>query len=123
MVVISRYHVTPFQKSPILLTREIILLGIVLALAHTLDGVLTMMGIGQFGVRIEGNVFLRSLMTDCDPFHVLAFTKIGAILAVLALAFFSTRVRWIGKAMALVCGISLGSAVIPWLYVAGRYLL
>ncbi len=113
-------EVLPLRSS--LFSQETINLGILLAIAQTLDAILTMTGVAHFGTNIEANTFLQSLMHHFDPYLVLASIKMGAIAIVITLVYISHHVWWICKAMGFVSGLYLGSAILPWLYVFFRHL-
>ena len=105
------------------ISRQMILIGIMLAIAQTLDAILTMIGIQRFGVRIEANAVLQSLMTHFDPYQLLAVLKSMAILVVITLVQLSPRVLWLATAMPLIGGVYLGSTVVPWLYIVFRFVV
>jgi len=90
------------------------LLGLLLILLQLADGVLTAMGMAQFGLNAEGNVLLQSLMHRIGYIPALVFAKGLAVLVVCTLCVLSNRIAWIGSAMKVVIGIYFFAAVLPW---------
>jgi hypothetical protein len=96
---------------------EVRFLGIALCWMQVFDGVLTAIGVEQWGIRSEGNPLLRSAMNELGHSTALLIAKLIAILLVIFVCFYATRFGWIKKALVLVNGIYLYVAVLPWLIV------
>ncbi|MDC0357345.1 DUF5658 family protein [Oligoflexia bacterium] len=94
--------------------KEVIILGIVLAVLQILDGILTGIGIYHFGTSAEGNLVLKSLMDQIGYAPALILIKSLAILIVAALCYLSSIVAWLKSALKAVIFIYLGAAIIPW---------
>ncbi|MCB0324848.1 MAG: hypothetical protein KDD69_14795 [Bdellovibrionales bacterium] len=92
-------------------------LGAFLAVLQALDGVLTSMGVSRFGVAIEGNPFIRSLMEELGHVTALGLVKALAILIIVALTIFARRLPWINNAMGAIGCVYLFAAIIPWTYI------
>jgi len=88
-----------------------------LILMQIMDGVLTSIGISRFGVSMEGNPFLRSLMANFGHIPTLTIVKLIAVAMVVLLACVAEKLSWGRKAMEVLCGIYLFGAVIPWTYI------
>jgi len=103
--------------------REIILLSIFLSVLQAADGVLTAIGVEYFGLRMEGNVLLRSAMESFGHIEALALVKLFSISFVIGLAFLHKKVRWVKNALGLICCIYIFAAIIPWTYYISKHLL
>jgi len=103
--------------NPQLPARGVFATGMFLALLQILDGMLTNMGINQFGVSIEGNPMLRSMMLEYGHVPTLAVVKIISIILVLTLTVYSGRIPWVKNALGAVTGIYLVAAIAPWTYI------
>lgn len=88
-----------------------------LILLQAADGVLTHLGVSRYGVGVEGNPFLRSLMLQFGNVPTLGFIKLTAILFILALSYYARRLPWINNAMGAISCVYLFAAVLPWTYV------
>jgi len=95
-------------------SREIIILGIILAFLQILDGVLTGIGMYHFGTTAEGNLMLQSLMNSIGYLPALLITKVAAMFIIGALCFMSMKVAWLDRALRAIIFIYLGAAIIPW---------
>ncbi|RIL12030.1 MAG: hypothetical protein DCC75_01220 [Proteobacteria bacterium] len=91
-------------------------LGLLLAVLQLADGLLTYVGLNIYGIHLEGNAFLRSLMHVYGTFPVLFFTKLFALGCVAWLTILAHDRRWIRPAIAFVSGIYITAAIIPWSY-------
>lgn len=99
------------------ITKEIVTLGLLLALLQLIDGMLTILGIGRFGIEAEGNPILRNSMFILGPVATLAFSKCVACGFIACLCWWSSKVCWISAALkGLICVYSL-AAVVPWIYI------
>ena len=96
------------------ITKEVLILGGILAFLQILDGVLTSIGVQQWGIHAEGNLFLRNLMVCVGHLPALIIAKSVAIGVIGGLCYCSTRVKWISTAFRLVICIYLIAAIIPW---------
>jgi len=97
-------------------TRNVLLLGISLCVLQTLDGLLTMIGISRFGIAVEGNPLLQSLMLEYGEATTLAITKIVAIAVVIMLTLMAKRIPWIKNALGALTCVYFFAAVLPWTY-------
>jgi hypothetical protein len=89
-----------------------LVLGI-FVVTQLLDGVLTYWGVSRFGVELEFNTYLASLMTAIGPGSALIAAKGLAVFCGFVL-FATTSFR----VLAIATGWCLGFAVIPWLALA-----
>ena len=97
-------------------SKDFLFFGIFLASLQLFDGVLTAMGIQRFTTHAEGNPMLRYFMHRYGPQETLFAVKAFAIACVALMTLFAARSRWIKNTMKLLCGIYLGAAILPWLY-------
>lgn len=88
-----------------------------LILLQAADGILTSMGVSRYGVSVEGNPFLRALMTQFGNIPTLGFVKLMAIFFILALSYYARKLPWIHNAMGAISCVYLFAAVLPWTYV------
>lgn len=95
-------------------SREVIIVALILAVLQVLDGVLTGIGVYQFGVSMEGNILLRSLMESIGAIPALVLAKVVAICVVISLAFLSSVVVWVNTALRAMVALYLIAAIIPW---------
>ena len=102
------------EESAIRFTREVLILGGILALLQVMDGVLTAIGVGHFGHASEANLAIRYLMDLWGHIPALVVVKGFAICVVGALIFLSRHVAWIPQAMKAVIALYMGAAIIPW---------
>jgi hypothetical protein len=93
------------------------ILSLTLICIQILDGIFTNLGIAQYGVGIEGNPLLQSLMLKYDYTLVLASTKIIAILIILGITYSAKYIDWIHYAMFTIIGVYLSAAIVPWTYI------
>ena len=98
------------------LSKKAFQLGIMLALLQVADGSLTYAGLGIYGLHMEGNAFLRSLMSVYGTFPVLVVAKLFALACVVWLTVLSHEKRWIRPAIGFMSGVYLAAAIIPWAY-------
>jgi hypothetical protein len=96
---------------------EIIALGLILALLQVFDGILTGIGMSQFGTSMEGNMLLRSLMGVMGYIPALVIVKGASILLVGVLCLHAPKVSWLKPAFIGVIALYLCMAVIPWTYI------
>jgi len=94
--------------------RTVIILGLTLAVLQILDGILTAIGIQNFGTTAEGNWFLKTLMEQIGYGPALWLTKSIAIIIITTLCMLSRHVIWLQNALVSVIFIYLGAAIIPW---------
>lgn len=104
-------------------SREIVVLGVILATLQILDGVLTGFGVAHLGLEAEGNPLLHHLMHNLGYVETLILTKTLSIAIICALCYLATVVQWLKFAMRVVIVIYVGAAIIPWsLILASRVL-
>jgi uncharacterized membrane protein len=102
------------QAAPV---RGALFLGCFLASLQALDGIFTSIGINRYGLAIEGNPLLRTVMEQFGHIPTLAILKFLAILIVVFLTIVSFRRRWVMRAMGAVSFIYLFMAILPWAYI------
>jgi hypothetical protein len=95
-------------------SREILILGGILAVLQVLDGVLTGIGMHQFGTSAEGNILLRWLMESIGYVNALVLVKGFALVVIAILVVLANEVRWIGLAFKGIIALYVGLAVLPW---------
>lgn len=104
-----------------LISKRALYLGLILALCHVLDGVLTFFGMEIFGNAAEGNSFLRYFMEIYGHGATLFFGKTIAIGLTIGLMMISHKRLWVRKMITGTIVIYLCMAVIPWFYILSRY--
>lgn len=95
-------------------SRELAILGVILAIIQVLDGVLTAIGVSRFGVHAEGNLALRMLMSVMGHTQALILVKLLAISVILALCLCGPRIRWLSYAFRGIIAVYVLAAIIPW---------
>jgi uncharacterized membrane protein len=96
---------------------EIVVLGLVLAILQVLDGVLTAIGIHQYGTDMEGNLLLRSLMSLVGYIPALMVVKSASIALIVLLCRQATKMTWLKPAFYGVIALYTFGAVLPWTYI------
>ena len=104
-------------------SREVVILGSILAVLQILDGYLTAIGVYHFGTDIEGNMLLRYLMESYGFVPTLVIAKTIALGIIATLCSMSSYVHWLGSALKLVIAVYLVGAVIPWCYIVSNHIL
>jgi hypothetical protein len=99
------------------LPTDIIVLGFILATLQVLDGVLTGIGMAQYGTSMEGNILLRSLMTTIGYVPALFLVKSASIALIVALCHQTTKITWLKPALYGVMALYVIGAVVPWTYI------
>jgi hypothetical protein len=99
----------PLRIRPVTRSRFGDTIIIVFLVSQALDGVLTYLGLRQFGPAVEANPLISSVMPLLGQGMTLAFVKLfasslGAIL----------HVTGVHRAVALLTALYLGAAVVPW---------
>jgi len=85
-------------------------------LTQVLDGALTYWGVTQFGIGIESNTYLASLMQAIGTAPALIAAK--ALAVACGVVLFSTTSF---RVLAVATGWCLGFAVVPWLVLVGAF--
>jgi len=98
-------------------SKDIIALGSVLALLQLADGVLTGIGIFNYGVSMEGNALLRALMGLVGWMPALILVKGLSIGLVAILCHQASSIKWLRPAFCGVIVLYLMMAVVPWTYI------
>ena len=88
----------------------------VFILTQVLDGVLTYWGVNKFGIAVESNTWLASLMEAMGPGPALLTAK--ALAVGCGVILFSTTSF---RVLAVATGWCLGFAVVPWLALAAAF--
>lgn len=104
------------------LSLEITVLGSFLILLQILDGILTGIGVGHFGVWAEGNYLVRVLMQHVGHVPALLLVKTIAIASVGGLCWLAPQVSWMGKALKSLILVYLVFAVVPWTLILARHI-
>lgn len=117
---VIRFHVT--RRATVLLelerpSRAFIYLGIFFASLQVLDGVLTSVGVNQYGITKEGNPLLRTLMERFNPEQTLFMVKAIAVIVIAYMTLLAKRIRWVRDLIGLLSCIYLFGAILPWLWV------
>lgn len=102
---------------------ELLTLGLILAALQIADGVLTGLGMAQYGTGMEGNVLLRTLMVHIGYLPALFITKAIALSVIAGLCHHTVRVSWLKGALATIIVMYTLFAVLPWTYLLTRDLL
>ena len=93
---------------------ELIFLGVTLAFIQVLDGLLTTVGVMNFGPQIEANVLIRTLIEAWGVVPALFTIKSAAIVIVITLCVMANRVFWLANALKGIIVLYLLAAIIPW---------
>ena len=96
-------------------TRNVIILGSVLIILQILDGILTNLGILEFGTSMEGNALLRNLMETHGVVFALVVSKLFAVSVIVALTFLAKEIKWIPVALTGVIFAYTTFAIVPWI--------
>lgn len=94
-----------------------LVVGAVLVLLQAIDGVLTSLGVSRYGVAVEGNPFLRSLMIQFGHIPTLGLVKFLAMMFVCTLTYYAQRQAWVRNAMGAITCVYFFAAVLPWTYI------
>ena len=108
---------TPRSTAAASLPTEIVTLGIILATLQVLDGILTGIGMAQYGTSMEGNLLLRTLMPAIGYVPALLLVKGGSIALIALLCYQPSKISWLKPALYGVMGIYSVGAVVPWTYI------
>ena len=100
-------------KTPATL-QEIIFLGITLMCLQVLDGLLTGVGVFNFGVGIEANILIRNLMIEWGYVTALCVVKLSSIVIIAILCKLALSVHWVASALKGVIMLYLVAAIVPW---------
>lgn len=92
-------------------------LALLLSVLQALDGVMTSLGISRFGLSVEGNPLVRSLMEQFGPLTALAGLKTLGVLSVIVLAFSARGLPWVKNAMGILSCFYFFIAILPWTYI------
>ncbi len=96
---------------------EVLLLGAFLILLQAADGILTLIGVQQFGTSMEGNLLIRKLMIVFGHGPAIAIAKSICIAIIIRLTLLAHRVSWVRQAMGAICCFYLLAAIFPWTYI------
>jgi len=97
--------------------RGAVITGLFLALLQAADGILTSMGISRFGIAMEGNPLLRSVMEQFGHVPTLAVLKLTAICVIISLIYASAKISWVKNALGAVSAVYFFAAIMPWTYI------
>lgn len=102
-------------------SQEMLFLGVLMIVIQLVDGLLTGIGVYKFGIDIEGNTLVKSLMYQIGYLNALVFVKTLSISVVLILMSLSEKVLWIPKAMKATIGIYILFAILPWGFLLSQH--
>src|SRR5688572_28643270 len=88
---------------------------VVFLAAQMLDGLLTLWGIGLFGVAVEANVLIATTVEAIGPHRAILSAKLLAI----ACGFILYRTASY-QPLAIGTGLYVGVAVVPWLLIVSK---
>jgi len=117
VVSISRSHAPSvlFDSARVHLpSREILTLGLLLATLQILDGILTVIGVGHFGLGAEANLLIRFFMESFGPASALIILKSIALVIIALLCSMAKNVHWIPLALKAMIVLYMVAAIIPW---------
>lgn len=86
----------------------------ILVMLQILDGILTSIGVYNFGENIEGNELIRNFMNQVGYLNALLLIKLGAIGLVLSLYPLARYVSWMKTALKLLNTVYFCAAILPW---------
>ena len=110
----STYVIRYFDGTP---RQATVVFGVFLT-AQVLDGMLTLWGIGLFGVTVEANVLIATTVEAIGPHRAVLSAKLLAI----ACGFILYRTASY-QPLAIGTGLYVGVAVIPWLLIVSKTFL
>jgi hypothetical protein len=93
---------------------EMAALGIALAVLQILDGFLTGFGMAHFGVHMEGNALLRTLMNHVGYIPALVIVKAIALGVIFGLCTCAPKIRWLKRAFQGIIALYVVAAILPW---------
>lgn len=99
------------------LPTDIIVLGLILTSLQILDGILTGIGMSQYGTGMEGNLLLRSLMSAIGYIPALVLVKGASIALITLLCQQAPKISWLKPAFYGVIALYVMGAVVPWTYI------
>lgn len=99
------------------LPTDIIVLGLILTSLQILDGILTGIGMSQYGTGMEGNLLLRSLMSAIGYIPALVLVKGASIALITLLCQQAPKISWLKPAFYGVIALYVTGAVVPWTYI------
>jgi uncharacterized membrane protein len=99
---------------------EVAILAVTLSAIQIIDGVFTSIGITMFGLEMEANPFLRSLMQSIGVSETLTVVKCVAILTIFILFKLSAKVTWIPTAFKGLILLYLFAAILPWTIILSK---
>lgn len=98
-------------------------LAITLASLQILDGTFTSIGVGIYGIGMEANPILRTLMHTYGVNLTLGLIKSLAILIVFVLYRLSASIPWVTHAFKGLILLYMAMAIIPWSLIMAREFL
>jgi uncharacterized membrane protein len=93
---------------------ELATLGLALAFLQILDGFLTAIGMSQFGINMEGNALLRTLMSEIGYMPALVSVKMLALGVIFGLCTYAPKIRWLKTAFQGIIALYVVAAILPW---------
>ena len=107
----SKIHYSIHRKTS---TSELIFLTLTLTFLQLLDGILTGVGVINFGPEIEANSIIRFLIESWGVIPALLTVKAFALLVIIALCSMVPKVTWLAAAMKAIIVLYIFAAIIPW---------
>ncbi len=98
-------------------SRDVIYFGVFLASLQIMDGLLTTLGVGTFGVQKEGNPLLRNLMMHIGVQNTMLLTKFLGIVAVGIMTIAAKRSRLFTDIIGALSCVYLFAAIVPWVFI------
>lgn len=93
---------------------HLVFIGITLVFLQILDGLLTGIGVANFGPTIEANLLIRGLIISLGIVPALLLIKGIAIIIVGTLCTMAHRVHWLASALKFIIVLYLFAAIVPW---------
>ena len=103
------------------ISKRALQLGGILALCQILDGLLTWLGVSVYGVKLEGNAFIRMLIEAYGAAPALLVAKLFAVSLVVFLTWYAHGRRWFRPMIVLLSVIYVMFAIWPWTYIMSNH--
>lgn len=103
-------------SEPLSSSCEICQLGLLLITLQVADALLTITGLRQYGLRAEGNGFIREMMGQFGAMEVLTLLKITAVLAIVVLVKRIQHNSKVARGLFIVTCFYVVVALLPWVY-------
>lgn len=114
---IPHYCVDELSVTVSPISRSALFFGLSLICLQLADGLLTFLGIGRYGLSIEGNPILREFMVRFGTIPTLIVLKFAATLVIVWLVYSSREIPWVKKILGILCCVYIIAAIMPWTYI------